>query len=51
MRFPERFVAVGLAVISAVAVHGQTKLPTVDQAIAQSQRTGQPIFAMAGRAT
>lgn len=36
--------------VSASAV-GQTNLPTVDEALAISQKTGRPILAMAGTKT
>ena len=41
--------AVGLCLASdAIA---QVKLPTLDEALARSSQTGQPIFAMAGQET
>ena len=33
------------------AVSAQTKLPTVDEALERSAKTGRPVFAMAGQET
>ena len=37
--------------LSESVLLAQPKLPTVDEALAISQKTGRPIFAMAGRET
>ena len=39
------------AILGGAVAHAQSQLPTVDQAIALSQKTGRPIFAMAGQKT
>jgi hypothetical protein len=39
------------AFLAAGVVPAQTRLPTVDEAIELSQKTGRPIFAMAGQKT
>ncbi|MGB0599430.1 MAG: hypothetical protein ACPGLY_22320 [Rubripirellula sp.] len=41
--------AVGLFLASDATA--QVKLPTLDEALARSSQTGQPIFAMAGQKT
>ena len=46
---PFCLVAIGLSV--ATHVSAQIKLPTVDEALELSSKTGRPIFAMAGQET
>ena len=43
--------SLGLLALGASATVGQSKLPTDDEAVTLSRRTGRPIFAMAGRKT
>jgi len=40
-----------LAVVLPTLTFAQSKLPTVEEAQATSQKTGRPIFAMAGQET
>jgi hypothetical protein len=40
-----------LGLFLASSAIAQVKLPTLDEALAHSARTGQPIFAMAGQKT
>ncbi len=41
----------GLVMVHATSVFAQTKLPTMDEALKLSEKTGRPIFAMAGQKT
>ncbi len=51
MRTFWHLIAVALANVMAAGAWAQIQLPTLDQAIDISQRTGRPILAMAGRQT
>lgn len=51
-RFSAFQVALGALLVGPLAVaSAQIKQPTVENAMAVSQQTGRPIFAMAGRET
>jgi hypothetical protein len=44
-------ISAALALLGATGSFAQTKLPTVDEALEISAKTGRPIFAMAGQKT